>query len=81
VRLELEAELGWSLESLEREGYSEYDQVTVSLGGTAVAVLPLTAAPSRAGHGDDSTYFKAEERRMVEETVAPFLRRLFEAGP
>lgn len=79
MRLELEAELGWSEEALGRSGYSDYDQVTVSLGGTPVAVLPITAEPSRAGHGDDSTYFKAEERRVVEETVAPFLRRLFGA--
>lgn len=64
MKIKLEATQDWSEPRL----------VTLSLGGTTIATLkPVTK--SRAGHGDDSSFFESEDRRVVEETVADFLRR------
>ncbi len=53
--------------------------VIVFFGDTEIISLP-PIRKSRAGHGDDSSYFQQEERAIVEETVAPLLRRLFYAA-
>ena len=68
-------------------GSTDYDYakaaprvVTVHFGETLIATLP-PVRESRAGHGDDSTFFDAEDRAIVEETVAPYLARLFTVAP
>lgn len=61
--------------------YPDHDGpvVEVTLGDTSIAVLPPVRA-SRAGHGDDSSYFLSEERAIAEETAAPYLRTVFQKG-
>lgn len=76
VELPLTAVIGWS-ETAINLGGSDYDRVHLYLGETQIAELPVTAEPSRAGHGDDSSFFEAEERRIIEETIAPYLQRIF----
>ncbi len=51
--------------------------VSVSLGDTLIAAL-VPCRVNKAGHGDDSSYFKREEQDIAEETVAPYLRKLFD---
>ena len=51
--------------------------VGVFFGDVKIAEIP-PAVTSRAGHGDDSTYFASEERRIVAETVAPVLEHIFD---
>lgn len=72
----LTASLNWSKDRLQ-SGDLEYDVIEVYLGDTHIATLPITAEPSRAGHGDDSTYFASEERRILTETLAPYLQHIF----
>lgn len=83
MELKLIAYLGWSTELAARSNSSlaetKEDIVVVRLGNTEIARLPITAEPSRAGHGDDSTFFESEERRIIEETIAPYLTEIFEA--
>jgi hypothetical protein len=74
IELGLRAEITWSGGGMQP---GPPDVVIVRMGETQIAELPITADRNRAGDGDDSTYFYAEDRRVVEETVAPFLRRLF----
>lgn len=47
----------------------ETGEVLVLIGDTEIGRLaPVTT--SQATHGDDSTYYESEERRVIEETVA-----------
>lgn len=74
VDLGLRAEITWSGGGMQP---GPPDVVVVTMGGTVIAELPITAEASRAGDGDDSRFREDEDRRMAEETVAPFLRRIF----
>ncbi len=51
-------------------------QVIVFFGNEEIITLP-PIRKSHASHGDDTGFFQEEERSIVEETVAPLLRRLF----
>ena len=55
------------------------DVVVVRFGGVDVASMP-PIRKSKAGHGDDSSYFISEEEDIVAETVAPVLQRMFTAA-
>jgi hypothetical protein len=74
MKVALTADLGWEFQGEGRDGK---EVVVVWFGDAEIAKLP-PARKSRAGHGDDSSFFDAEEQAIVEETVAPFLRRIFE---
>ena len=63
--------------TLEYVAGHEEQHVVVYFGDEFIANLPPVTT-SRAGHGDDSTYFKSEDERIVDETVAPYLRRVFD---
>ena len=70
----LYAEMGVDFERGDTMGM---DVVHVFFGDELIITLdPIRE--SKAGHGDDSSYFYAEEEAIVAETVAPLLRRLFE---
>lgn len=74
IDLGLRAEITWSGDGMQP---GPPDVVIVYMGEARIAELPITASPSRAGDGDDHEFFEDEDRRMTEETVAPFIRRLF----
>lgn len=74
MELSIKAKITWSGDGMQP---GPPDVVVVYMGETAIAELPITAAPSRAGNGDDSEFLEDEDRRMIEETVAPFLRKIF----
>lgn len=50
--------------------------IVLLLGGFEIARVPAVRK-SRAGHGDDSTYFNREEEEIITETVGPLFQRLF----
>ena len=74
IDLGLRAEITWSGDGMQP---GPPDVVIVYMGETVIAELPITSSPSRAGDGDDREYFEDEDRRMTEETVSPFFRRIF----
>ncbi len=72
----LSAALGYDFDAPHEQGKSLPRVVMVFFGDTEIISLP-PVRESRAGHGDDSSYFAQEEQTIIEETVAPLLRRLF----
>jgi hypothetical protein len=68
----LRARLEWSGPEFENR------VVAVYFGSELIVELPMIRE-SKASHGDDSRYYDEEEEAIVAETVAPYLRKMFEA--
>lgn len=67
---------------LEVEAYKMYGDplISVFLGSVYLGDIPVVGE-SRAGHGDDSSYFQSEEERIVAESVAAWAKaHLFNAA-
>lgn len=55
------------------------DTVCVYLGTVMLGEIPVVGE-SQAGHGDDSSYFKSEEERIIAESVIAWAKvHLFNA--
>lgn len=55
------------------------DKICVHLGPVLLGEIPVIGE-SRAGHGDDSSYFKSEKERVIAESVIAWAKvHLFNA--
>jgi hypothetical protein len=65
----LNAELGWDFTSAQ-----DTRRVVVLYFGGAELIELEPIRESRAGHGDDSSFYESEERSIVQETVVAWLK-------